>query len=88
VYKNEKQDTGRKDKWPINAEGSDKYLLNPGLAFFQEYETSIADSALVSSGRKPFANDRIRLCFDEGILIPFGASNGRVELGPVHLTLC
>jgi hypothetical protein len=61
------------------------YLLNPGLSFLQEYKTGIADSALVSSGRKPLTDDRIGPCFDEGILIPFGAKSRRIELGPVDL---
>lgn len=63
-------------------------LLDPGLALFEEDKTGVADTTLVSSGRKPLADDRVGTSFDESILVSLGAGDGGVEFWPVHLISC
>lgn len=60
-------------------------LLDPGLAFLEEDETGVANATLVSSGRKPLADERVSTSFDESILVSLGAGDGGVEFWPVHL---
>lgn len=83
VYRNESQ-KGR--VWKVKKYWLDRTeSFDPGLALLEEDETGIADAALMSSVRKPIADNRVRACFYHSILVSLGTGNGCVQLRPVDI---